>query len=71
MPRPLPKSREARKKLILKNSKDFCRRMSSDDIRDLLTSLGHTQGLEQADVEGLQDGLFNVAWEWVPDYLKE
>ena len=67
----LPKTRKGRSSLLLRSSTQYIRRMGRSDIDKLLLSLSKTQGLDLADVYELQDELYNVDWEYVPDRLKE
>ena len=52
--RPLPKGRDARARLILRNSSDYIKRMNSTDIDRLLLSLSKTDGLMNINRSGFQ-----------------
>ena len=71
MVKPLPKSRAARSALLLRDSSDYISRMSQTDVDRLLLALSKTKGLDSGEVRVLYDDFYNVAWEYVPERLKE
>ena len=68
MPEPLPDSREARRKIIERSTDEYLSRMGPLEVQKLLTSLSRTKGL--SDEERREDDRWNVAREYLPDYLR-
>lgn len=68
MPRPLPKSREARRKIIERSTDEYISRMGPLEIEKLLTALSRTKGLSVDEQKG--NDRWNVAREFLPDYLR-
>lgn len=68
MPRPLPKSREARRRIIERSTDEYISRMGPLEIEKLLTALSRTKGLSVDEQKGTDR--WNVAREFLPDYLR-
>jgi hypothetical protein len=66
----LPASRRDRAALVLEDSLLYVSRMGSLDVDKLLLSLSKTDGLSPSEVAEGRAARWNVASEFVPDYLK-
>ena len=66
----LPKSKAARVRLVLKDSKRFVRRMGSEDVDRLLFSLSKTDGLSTNELAELKQTRYNVPLQYLPEHLR-
>ena len=67
----LPSSRRERLGLVLEDSLEYVRRMGSVDVDRLLLSLSKTDGLSVDEIREGRAARWNVAPEFVPDYLEK